>query len=418
MSKTRSVRGAIALAAGALSLVAGPVGTALAEEASPALTATAWYWSSNRRFTFAAKDPVLGFQQKFDLAAGGPVGLVPGGGISPISIGHLGISMINGSSDMRSYARWDLASVPPGSKVQSFVVSFNISRFSDAHLRQHFQSESRPPSTFGDDFAKVDACPVTETLTSSEAEPSSSFSFQRPEIEKQSTDINRKDQRLEPKYDCGEGRIRGALDGTREHLVFDLTTLAQRWVDEPLTNNGVAMIGQAEGLTTTWMLELHGPEYAAKVDTGLPVGAPVPLPEAPEQPANIYVSKADAATSTIRWGAGAPDDGGDDDDGGTTVINEGDTIVNNGGSTTTTTVVQQPGTTAPPQTIYTTIGGIGTLPVGDVTTPGWVFLGFPLGLLALGAISGALGKDELVEGAVPIAGSRVAALLQARRING
>lgn len=411
--KLNSKRALVALASALCVGVLVPAVPAGADEAAPPISATAWYWSTNKRFTFAAKDPVLGFQQKFDVAAGGPVGLAPGGGISPISLGHLGISMINGTSDMRAYARWDLSGVPAGSEVNSFIVTFNISKFNEKHLQQHLDSESRPPSTLGEDFARVDACPVTETLTSSEADPSYSFSFQRPEIENRSTDINRKDQRLEPLYDCGLGRIRGELDGTRQNLVFDLTRIAQSWVDDPLSNNGIAMIGVAEGVTTTWMLELHGPAYTARVDTGLPVGAPVPLPETPEQPANVYVTPEDAVKAAIAWTPGEPDpiycivgqpcDGSGG--GGTTVITN---------NTNTTTTVEVPGEAPPPQTIYMPISNA-TVPVGDVTTPGWMMLAIPAGLLALGAMFSAIGKDELAV-AGGVAGSRVASLLQARRL--
>lgn len=408
----------LAVSAAALCFgVLGPIASASAEDLSPELSAHAWYWSTNKRFTVAIKDPVLGASQKFDVASGGPVGLVPGGGISPISIGHLGISMINGSSDMRSYARWNLNDVPEGSTVQSFVVAFTLSKFSQEHLQFHLDSESRPPSTIGEDFAKVDACPVTETLTSSEAEPSSSFSFQRPEVENnQSTDINRTDQRLEPLYDCGRGRIRGALTSDRSKLTFDLTSMAQQWVDDPLSNNGIAMIGTAEGLTTTWMLELHGLEMKAQVDVGLPVSAPVPLPETDPPPPNQYVAAADAPTASISFeapveeapicGAVGGCDGDNGGGGGTTIINQP--------GTNTTTVVQQPGITTT-ETIYT-VAPTGTLPVGDIATPGWMLLAFPLGLLALGAMFSAVGKDELETATVPLAGSRVASLLRQRRL--
>jgi hypothetical protein len=414
MSNVVKFRGGLSLAAAALCLgVLGPIGSAAAEEtAEPALSAQAWYWSTNKRFTFGVKDPVLGAQQKFDVAAGGPVGLVPGGGISPISIGHLGVSLINGVSDMRSFARWDLGSVPQGSTVKSFVVSFTLSKFSMEHLQYHLDAEARAPSTIGEDFAKVNACPVTETLTSSEAEPTDSFSFHRPEVENQSTDINRRDQRLEPFYDCGLGSVRGEMSSTRDVLTFDLASIAQGWVDDPLSNNGVALIGASEGLTTTWILELHGAAYSARVDVGVPVSAPVPLPlPEPEQAdPNQYVSEAEAVTAAIAYDLPEPEPAPCCEP---PPPPPPPTIITQPG-TNTTTVVNQPGITTQ-QTIY--VPTTGTLPVGAISTPGWVLLGLPLGLLALGAMRTAIGKDELELAAVPLAGSRVATLLRHRRLD-
>lgn len=411
MPNAMTKRGGLSLAAVVLCLgVFGPIGIAAAEEtSSPELSAQAWYWSTNKRFTFAAKDPVLGAQQKFDVAAGGPVGFVPGGGISPISIGHLGVSLVNGVSDMRSFARWDLSTIPRGSTVKSFVVAFNLSRFSQAHLQYHLDAEARLPATFGEDLAKVNACPVTETLTSSEAEPTSSFQFARPEVENQSTDIHRTDQRLEPLYDCGLGSVRGELTSLHDTLTFDLASIAQGWVDDPLTNNGVALIGAAEGVTTTWTLELHGAPYSARVDVGVPVSAPVPIPETPQQPPNQYVSQEEAVKASIVYDLPEPivPPGDDNPGNNTTIIHEP--------GTNTTTVIEQPGITTL-QTIYAA-PDLGTVPVGDVSTPGWVLLGFPLGLLALGAMMTAIGKDDLELATVPLAGSRVARLLRQRRLD-
>lgn len=387
----------------------------------------AWFWSSNQTFTFLLKDRQFfenlgreapeqapGLSVDVILSDGGPKGIapVPPGTLSPISFGHLGVSLINGSSDMRSYIKFNTFDIPEGSKVESFRMRLTMSMMTTEHLQFHLEAEAHPPSTFNEGFARIDACPVTEPWALAEGTSPYQFEFQRPEVEGQSTEINRKDQRNEPFYDCGQGRVRGELVPSGDAMVWDLTSIAQRWIDEPLSNEGVVLMGAAEGGLPTWVVEFHGAEYSlAPTEFGLPVPLPVAPPDvAPPAEDNHYVSKDDAGFANVSFSAAEPTESptpAPTQPAGTTT-----TIIQPG---TTQTIVQpgQPGAT---QVVYAGGQPTGTVPVGDVSTPGWVFLAFPLGLLALGAVLGAVGKDEIAMAAVPIAGSRVASMLRQRRL--
>jgi hypothetical protein len=81
------------------------------------------------------------------------------------------------------------------------------------------------------------------------------------------------------------------------------------------------------------------------------------------------------------------------------------------------TVPAPPAPAAPATQVVYYGQGPGSVPVGDISTPAWVYLAFPAGLLALGALFGAVGKDDLALGAIPIAGSRVAMMLRQRRLD-
>lgn len=417
---------AAALASAALLL---PLGSASAEDARYDVAQQAWFWSSNQQFTFLLKDQQFfknltgdapeqspGLSVDVILADGGPKGIapVPPGTLSPISYGHLGVSLINGSSDMRSYVKFNTWDIPEGAKIESFKMRLTISRMTPDHLAYHLDAEAHPPSTFNEGFARIDACPVSEPWAVAEGASPYSFEFQRPEIERQSTDINRKEQRSEPLYDCGKGKVRGTLEPSGDAMIWDLTSIAQGWANDPLSNEGVVLIGASEGLVPTWIVEFHGAEYTLEPPVvGLPVPIPVNLPEPPEDEPNNYVSKDEAGFATVSYSP--------------PVIEPTETPSPPPPTGGTTTTIFQPGTSqtiiqpgSPGATVVVPYipGEGGVAPVGDISTPGWVFLAFPLGLLGMGAILGAIGKDDLAMASVPIAGSRVATMLRERRLNG
>lgn len=403
---------------GAALLALPPLSSASAEDAEIPLSQQAWFWSTNQQFTACLKDPVLGACQAFVLADGGPRGIapVPPGTLAPITYGHLGVSMINGISDMRSYLKFDTSAIPEGATVQSFNLRLTISKFSPDHLQYHFDAEGKPPATLNESFAQVQACPMVEGWGIAEGDAPVSFTFQRPELESQSTDIRFRNQRNEPAYDCGLASVRGKLSADGTALEFNLKRIAQLWADAPRDNEGIVLVGVAEGALSTWILELHGAPYSlAPTTPGVPVPVPVPLPEPPEEllQRNHYVSDEEQATATAAFEA--------------PVVEPTDTATP--APVGTTTIIQQvpgptltiPGEPAAPagtttQVIYA-LPGDGQMPVGDIATPGWVFLAFPIGLLGLGAMLGAVGKDDLAVGAVPIAGSRVATMLRQRRLD-
>jgi len=405
---------------GSALLVFPPLTSASAEDTSVSLTQQAWFWSTNQKYTICLKDPALGACQAFILADGGPRGLapVPPGTLAPITYGHLGVSMINGVSDMRSYLKFDMSQIPMGSKIESFVVRLTVSKISAEHLQYHFDAEAKPPSSINESFAQIQACPMVEPWGPAEGDAPTSFSFQRPELETQSTDIRLRNQRSEPFFDCGLGSVRGRLTPDASEYVFDIAPLAQLWADDPPSNEGIALIGVAEGLASSWIVELHGAPYSlAPTTPGVPVPVPVALPEPPDDllERNTYVSDEEQAVVNVSYQlppAVEPSDGATPDPIGTTT-----TIIQPmPGPTLTIPGEPIPGGTTT-QVVYA-MGPNDQLPVGAIDTPAWVFLAFPVGLLGLGAMLGAVGKDDLTAGAIPVAGSRVATMLRQRRLGG
>lgn len=414
--KTTPKRARAALVAAALlsGMFAVPLTSANAATVDLPLAQTAWFWSSNQKYTFCAKDPVLGACQAFILSDGGPRGLapVPPGTFAPITYGHLGVSVINGASDMRAYAKLDLSSIPPDSLIESMVLRLNISLPTQEHTQQHLDATGKVPATFFEQFARIDACPMTEPWGPAEGDAPYAFTFQRPELENQSTDINMTSQRNEPQFNCGKGRIRGQMTTDLSAIEWDLTSVAQAWADNPVANEGVALIGVAEGPINTWMVELHGQPLTLVATTpGVPVPVPVPLPD-PDLPPNEYVKPKDAGFATTSFSAKPPEE---EDDGGTVIIERpGDPIFVPQPQPVPFPIVQPPPPAPPPTTFLPPVAA----PGGEARTPAWVFLAFPLGLLGIGALLGAIGNDPLAAGAVPIAGSRVAMMLRQRRLGG
>lgn len=409
----RRARAAFA-AATIIAAIFAPFTASAADPTRLEVAQTAWFWSSNQKYTFCAKDPALGACQAFILSDAGPRGVapVPPGTLTTISYGHLGVSLIQGSPDMRSYVKLDLSAIPADSAIDSLILRMKLSLPTGAHLQNHLDARGRVPGTFNEMFAAIDACPMAEPWGPAEGDAPYAYQFQRPELERQSTDINLANQRNEPASDCGAGRIRGKLTKDGTGMEWDLTRLAQEWVDDPVANEGVALIGVAEGPVSTWTVELHGGELTLGATTpGVPVGVPVPLPD-PDLADSVYVGPEHAAFGTATYhakpivldppliGDPAPQD---------PVI-----IIQPGTSEQVFVSLPQP----PPETRVVYAAPTVPTAAGEGVTPAWVFLAFPLGLLGMGALFGVLGTDPLTNGAaVPLAGSRVATMLRARRLH-
>lgn len=384
-----------------------------AADADLSVEQTAWFWSSNQKYTFCTKDPALGACQAFILSDAGPRGIapVPPGTVSPISYGHMGVSMIQGAPDMRSFIKLDLRGIPEGSAIDSLVLHANMSLPTPTHTQMHADARGHTPGTFNEKFARIDACSMVEPWGPAEGDAPYAYQFQRPMLEEQSTDINLIGNYNEPMADCGRGRARGQITKDGSGIEWDLTRLAQAWVDNPISNEGVTLIGVGEGPVTTWMVELHGMELTLAA-TGVAVPLPVPV-EIPEQdlPPSVYVTAEQAAYGTVKYHAKPA------------VVEPGPRLIIQPVPGDPIIIIQ-PGAPeqvfvglpqAPAQPVYTAP----QIPAaaGTGTTPAWVYLAFPLGLLGMGALFGALGNDPLASGAVPLAGSRVAMMLRARRID-
>jgi len=216
----------------------------------------AWYWSSNT-----------------DIRACTPNGLPPqipglcpsanGTASAPISPGHLGISMRAGQSDMRSYVMFDLSTIPIGSTLNSMVVTFTVSKSDPAnqeHTTEHASNplgppdqQPKPPATVNDSAAHIDACLVTVGWGSAEGAPPSDRNADDPTtpVPTEPNERNGVD-----KGSCVHGK------NNTSTWTFDVTPLAQKWVSGATFNNGFALLPVGAGPADTWTVELHGAYFA------------------------------------------------------------------------------------------------------------------------------------------------------------
>src|SRR5438093_987540 len=242
----------------------------------------AWYWSSNQdvRACTPTTLPGPGLCGSQNITAAGP-----------ISPGHLGISWKNGSSDMRAYTLFDLSFIPTGSTVNSFVVTYTVSRADSAdtaHTQEH--AGAKPPATQNvtNSAMKVRACIVKVAWGATEGAPPQDRDPQDPThvVPTEPAARNGVDEDT-----CVEGK------GTAAKWSCDLASFAQKWVSGEVFNNGSAL--EPEGAQTdNRTLQLHGAFYenATSTPTG-DVGNKVFVSHREEAKARIDYVPAVAAPS-------------------------------------------------------------------------------------------------------------------------
>jgi len=392
-------------------LLFGPAPAALAADKTLVSGQGGWFWSSNNKNTVCTGSGggVIPAERRActgvsidDGANAQGIGATPSGALSPISTGHIGVSLKDGSSDMRGYLKFDLgtltATLPLGSTLRftSFVVVLTTAVPDDTeHAQQHTSfDQGKPPATSNERSATVLACAVTEPWGTAEGDPPASTEILAPDPAadppRESYEI--KTTRDEPLYDCGEQAIIGKPTTDFRGWRFDITPLANKWASNQLENNGIALVPGNDSLVSTWTVEFHGPPLEIKKDD-----AKVTVVD------GAHAARADVSYDEVPFElpptqgpagpAGAPGTPG------TTVIPPGSVPPED------TTPDQGAGQTGP------------LVPVarsGAPTTPGWLYGLIPLGLMGLALTSRVIGPEAVAAGA----DNRVARSLRARRING
>lgn len=197
----------IAVTALPVTLIGGP---SRAAEAEPAVAASAWYWE--RQMSQEVSDPTSGA----DIAVIElPNPWCPG---TPISTpeqtchdGRLPIEVVNGdyeTPDKISAVGFDLALVPIGSDISKFIATF-----------REAPGENEPPSMNHTD-KELQACVITDFFGDGYAREYN----EAPKFECSDTDPRAKRKKFK-----GGG---GGGDDDAFAWTFDLTEIAQRWMEE------------------------------------------------------------------------------------------------------------------------------------------------------------------------------------------
>lgn len=375
-------------------LLVGPATSAGAEEAEVFAAQGAWFWSSNSKVTTCASvNPSTGVCTAASVDDGANfsgIGATPSGALSPISTGHLAVSLKNGSSDMRSYLKFDLGELPFGIEFGKFEMILTMSQPTDTpHAEQHTTFEGKAPATSNPGSASIVACSVTIPWGPAEGDPTASTTILPPDPEQGREDFEITTSRDEPLYDCSNQALGvSSVDGTSWR--FDLTAMANKWASLELFNEGIALLPVNQNVLSTWTVEFHGPPLTVRTDDASTVVVPKELG------ARADVSFAEVPPDeTPTQGPSGPE--GPAGPSGPTIIQPGDG-----------------GTTTPPADGQPTLGGAITRvgKAGSPETPAWLYGLIPLGLLGLGLTSSAVGAEAGGAGAP----NRVAQVLRQRRL--
>lgn len=386
---------AAAVIAVGLSLI--PIPGARAASLPLIVEKTAWFWSSNSKVTTCSDDPAVGVCGAASVTGG--VAGNAAGTASPISPGHLGVSMKDGGSDMRSYVFFNLADLPDGAEISRFLVQMNVSLPSGDHAQEHASKREQPPATFNQATAAMQACAVTEPWGPAEGDPPYSTTVVRPHPESSDATAEVETVRNEPFTDCSLS-AGGTVSKDGAVWTFDITDIAKKWTSGELFNEGVALMPVNTGVAQTWTVEFHGkPTTVAAAD-----GAELTYVTA-EEASKAIVEYTVSETPPPPPPPPPPTDGFEFPSFGNPVPTE-DYI--------------------PPPVVDMPSSGGGssgirrTVPVAvNAKTPAWVFGIIPLGVLGMGLVSSVIGADPVPVGAGgSVSSSRVAAMLRRRRIAG
>lgn len=392
----------------ATAAVASIVAAMLLLPAIPASAATktipseksGWFWSSNDKIITCTGE----LDENAPPACGsvsGSGGVQPGmtaGQTSPISYGHLGVSMVNGSSDMRSYVKFDASSIPVDAEVQRFVAVFTVSQVSatdQSHAARHQKTDSKAPATVKQESAKIQACAVAEPWAGAEGDPPYSTTVVRPKPETTTTgddEVQITTVRAEPGVNSGLCSI-GSRSKNGDTWRFDITAIAKKWASLEVFDEGIALIGVASGSTPSWTVEFHGVRYETDKD-----GETV-----------VNVTKSESATASVEYFSAGPVDPGP---------GPGPAPVPFDPAPPFDPGVTPPADNTPPVVTPPITGpGFSPVPVGKAGSTPWVFLVIPIAILAWGLISGAIGGEGVA--LATLGGSnKVATVLQTRRLEG
>lgn len=397
LTSPRWGRSVAAAAVVALSMM--PVTGASAEGQLP-VDKTAWFWSSNSDVTTCVgAASVCGGGS----ATGGVFGNA-GGVASPISPGHFGVAMKDGSSDMRAYLHFDLSSLPAGAEITSFVVTLDVSLPDADHSQEHAgfaqSGQGHAPATVNAGAANILACAAAEPFGDNMAgggggDPPYSTAVVSPaDSADQMAHVNT--TRNEPASDCAYNAT-GAPSKDGSQWTFNVTKIARAWASGAIFNEGISLLPQNTSITPTWTVEFHGPALTLTSRTGevtfvKPTDAPNVQAEtgsaAPPQDATSPpppVAPVECCPGVYTPPAPEPP------------------FIDN--PIPQTEPVETAFPTPPTATVAVAFHG---------KVPPWVMALLPLLVLGLALVSTSLGTDPLTE-APAGAGGRIASILQARR---
>ncbi|MFN2642540.1 MAG: hypothetical protein ABR548_11740, partial [Actinomycetota bacterium] len=268
----------------AASFLSQPVARADSKTFTTDRDGEAWFWSSNQEAR--ACTPTLPVSPPNPF----PDALCQNGNLSaagPISPGHLGVSLKpNEQSDMRAYVSFDLdsAGVTFGSTVNSFVVTFTVSRPDDTdadHTKEH--AAAKAPATSNESQAKIEACLVKKYWAGGvEGAPPADRDADDP---RQTVDN-------EPLAKGGVD-LNMCVDGVRSKTwKFDVTEMAKKWATGDAPNYGFVLKPKGNAAATdNWTVEFHGAPYASRIENPAPGGGP--------SQDLVYVNAKEAVKATV-----------------------------------------------------------------------------------------------------------------------
>lgn len=353
-------------------LMTVPLPHAYADSVAIPQDRSAWFWSSNSRLTICAGTADDGACQKVTSTTGNETGA----SANPISLGHLGVSMKKGDSDMRSYVHFDSGLVPFGAQITKYVIVLTVSQPSADHVQHHKDINERPPATANPNAAAIQACAVRKSWANADGDPPYSRKISRtPPSPANPTGGQTKDETFqnEPAPDCGLTAL-GVPASDGASWSFDITPIAKKWASLELFDEGVALLPLAIGPSPTWTIEFHGMEQRKTVNDSHVV----------------VVNAKEAGRAIVEYSPAAPPptDGG-------------------GGGFTPPSVPSFPTFPATPPDVSPPAGvpaagippalgpPVAVIPLaGPAKTPGWFFGLLPLGILLFGLVSYAVGPDS------------------------
>lgn len=363
---------------------------------------TAWFWESNQKVSTctetdpAQAPPLCGVASAGGGVSGGPISP---GGLVPITDGHVGVSLKDGAEDMRAYIQLDTSPIPPGSIIESFVVKLTVSQADTTHPQSegHSGSPGKPPATVNESAAAIRACAVTEPWGPSQGEPPRSTTVSRPNPETADTSDDQPEVtvvRAEPFSDCSLNAT-GERSEDGSFWTFDITKIAQKWLSLEVFDEGIALLPIETGVEPTWTIEFHGAHTVVSQDDG----------------ERTMVTKQEAAAAIVEYTEPPPSDvppppPGPEPDSGIIPPTFGNPVPSEVSPPAPETPVGPLASPAP------AAGPVG-VPRPNPHMPGYVWLLFPFGALALGMVSNAIGSDPA---SAVGAGNRVAGTLRARRL--
>jgi hypothetical protein len=247
---------------------------AAAETAEPPVAAQAWYWEDKQSEEFTTPNGekiVVETPSPFCPEAPGALGAPS----QTCADGRLPVEIQGGdyeTPNKLSAVLFDLFTVPPGSTVSEFTVTFLEAKggcFDDNGDDTPDHCEETDPINI--DGKKLQACMLTELFGDGDARQYREM----PKFICSSTDPIATRKEVKPKGDDPEAQP--------EHVwTFDLTPFAQQWLDKFTIETGILVTAappkEQTGGTDNWRVVLAGPKFKNGVTTKIVYEPPAEEP--------------------------------------------------------------------------------------------------------------------------------------------